>query len=166
MKLRRLIDQPMTENETKKRTTHFGFEDVPWEEKAGRVEAVFSSVAGKYDVMNDLMSFGVHRLWKRFTINQTGLRPGQHALDVASQNALEAPARGHRVFQQAVGAEVIDRAIGFLVDELVHAFPFAGDLVEAPAFRHRLVAAGRVDLVGGLAVEPVVGSAQTPAAPA
>lgn len=73
----------MTENETKKHTTHFGFEEVPWEEKAGRVGAVFSSVAGKYDVMNDLMSFGVHRLWKRFTINQTGLRPGQRALDVA-----------------------------------------------------------------------------------
>lgn len=72
----------MSENQTKK-DTDFGFEEVPWEEKAGRVEAVFSSVADKYDIMNDLMSFGVHRLWKRFTINQTGLRPGQRALDVA-----------------------------------------------------------------------------------
>ncbi len=72
----------MTEHETSKHTD-FGYEEVPWEEKARRVAAVFSSVAGKYDVMNDLMSFGVHRLWKRFTINQTGLRAGQRALDVA-----------------------------------------------------------------------------------
>jgi len=61
----------------------FGFEKVPWSEKAGRVRSVFASVAGKYDVMNDLMSFGVHRLWKQFALSLTGLRPGQHALDVA-----------------------------------------------------------------------------------
>jgi demethylmenaquinone methyltransferase/2-methoxy-6-polyprenyl-1,4-benzoquinol methylase len=66
-----------------KRTTDFGFERVPWAEKAGRVRAVFSSVAGKYDVMNDLMSFGVHRLWKQFALSLTGLRAGQSALDVA-----------------------------------------------------------------------------------
>ena len=65
------------------RTVDFGFEKVPWSEKAERVRAVFASVAGKYDVMNDLMSFGVHRLWKQFTLSLTGLRPGQHALDVA-----------------------------------------------------------------------------------
>jgi demethylmenaquinone methyltransferase / 2-methoxy-6-polyprenyl-1,4-benzoquinol methylase len=63
--------------------TDFGFEKVPWAEKAGRVRSVFASVAGKYDVMNDLMSFGVHRLWKQFTLSLTGLRPGQCALDVA-----------------------------------------------------------------------------------
>ena len=61
----------------------FGFEKVAWGEKAGRVRSVFESVAGKYDVMNDLMSFGVHRLWKQFTLSLTGLRPGQRALDVA-----------------------------------------------------------------------------------
>jgi demethylmenaquinone methyltransferase/2-methoxy-6-polyprenyl-1,4-benzoquinol methylase len=66
-----------------KRTTDFGFERIPWAEKAGRVRAVFSSVAGKYDVMNDLMSFGVHRLWKQFALSLTGLRTGQSALDVA-----------------------------------------------------------------------------------
>jgi demethylmenaquinone methyltransferase/2-methoxy-6-polyprenyl-1,4-benzoquinol methylase len=65
------------------RTADFGFEKVPWAEKAGRVRAVFSSVAGKYDVMNDLMSFGVHRLWKQFTLSLTGLKAGQSALDVA-----------------------------------------------------------------------------------
>ncbi len=63
--------------------TDFGFEKVPWDEKARRVGAVFESVAEKYDLMNDLMSFGIHRLWKRFTLAQTGLRPGQNALDVA-----------------------------------------------------------------------------------
>jgi len=63
--------------------TDFGFEEVPWAEKAKRVRSVFASVAGKYDVMNDLMSFGVHRLWKHFTLSLTGLRPGQTALDVA-----------------------------------------------------------------------------------
>jgi demethylmenaquinone methyltransferase/2-methoxy-6-polyprenyl-1,4-benzoquinol methylase len=61
----------------------FGFERVAWAEKAGRVRSVFDTVAGKYDIMNDLMSFGVHRLWKQFTLALTGLRPGQTALDVA-----------------------------------------------------------------------------------
>jgi demethylmenaquinone methyltransferase/2-methoxy-6-polyprenyl-1,4-benzoquinol methylase len=63
--------------------TDFGFEEVAWTEKAKRVGSVFASVAGKYDVMNDLMSFGVHRLWKHFTLSLTGLKPGQQALDVA-----------------------------------------------------------------------------------
>lgn len=63
--------------------TDFGFERVAWAEKAKRVGSVFTSVAGKYDVMNDLMSFGVHRLWKHFTLSLTGLKLGQRALDVA-----------------------------------------------------------------------------------
>jgi demethylmenaquinone methyltransferase/2-methoxy-6-polyprenyl-1,4-benzoquinol methylase len=61
----------------------FGYTEVPREEKARRVREVFDSVADKYDLMNDLMSAGVHRLWKRYTLGQTGLRPGQAALDVA-----------------------------------------------------------------------------------
>jgi demethylmenaquinone methyltransferase / 2-methoxy-6-polyprenyl-1,4-benzoquinol methylase len=65
------------------RTVDFGFEKVAWDEKARRVRSVFASVAGKYDIMNDLMSFGVHRLWKHFTLSLTGLKPGQQALDVA-----------------------------------------------------------------------------------
>ena len=65
------------------RKADFGFEQVAWGDKAERVRSVFASVAGKYDVMNDLMSFGVHRLWKHFTLSLTGLRPGQRALDVA-----------------------------------------------------------------------------------
>jgi demethylmenaquinone methyltransferase/2-methoxy-6-polyprenyl-1,4-benzoquinol methylase len=65
------------------RKVDFGYEQVAWGDKAERVHSVFASVAGKYDVMNDLMSFGVHRLWKQFTLSLTGLRPGQRALDVA-----------------------------------------------------------------------------------
>src|ERR1700722_3791750 len=65
------------------RKVDFGFEQVARGDKAGRVRSVFASVAGKYDVMNDLMSFGAHRLWKHFTLSLTGLRPGQRALDVA-----------------------------------------------------------------------------------
>jgi demethylmenaquinone methyltransferase/2-methoxy-6-polyprenyl-1,4-benzoquinol methylase len=61
----------------------FGYKQVPKDEKARHVRAVFDSVADKYDLMNDLMSVGVHRLWKRFALSQTGLRPGQAALDVA-----------------------------------------------------------------------------------
>ena len=65
------------------RKVDFGFEQVARGDKAERVRSVFASVAGKYDVMNDLMSFGAHRLWKHFTLSLTGLRPGQRALDVA-----------------------------------------------------------------------------------
>jgi demethylmenaquinone methyltransferase/2-methoxy-6-polyprenyl-1,4-benzoquinol methylase len=68
---------------TQPKRTHFGFEEVDWSDKAGRVRTVFESVAGKYDLMNDLMSFGVHRLWKQFTLSLTGLQPGMNALDVA-----------------------------------------------------------------------------------
>ena len=64
-------------------TTDFGYTEVPVAEKAARVRAVFESVAGNYDLMNDLMSAGAHRVWKRFTLSQSGLRPGQRALDVA-----------------------------------------------------------------------------------
>jgi len=64
-------------------TTHFGFKDVAVEEKTGLVRGVFDSVAGKYDVMNDLMSMGVHRLWKRHFIAISNIHPGQRVLDLA-----------------------------------------------------------------------------------
>lgn len=66
-----------------KEKTHFGYEEVKAEDKAGKVGEVFHSVAGKYDVMNDLMSFGVHRVWKAFTIEQSGVRYGHRVLDIA-----------------------------------------------------------------------------------
>lgn len=63
--------------------THFGYQTVDTDSKKALVGEVFDSVADRYDIMNDLMSFGVHRLWKRFTINQTGVRAGQSVLDLA-----------------------------------------------------------------------------------
>jgi len=65
------------------KTTHFGFRDVPQTDKARHVREVFDSVADSYDLMNDLMSLGVHRLWKRFTIGMADLKPGQRVLDLA-----------------------------------------------------------------------------------
>jgi len=63
--------------------TDFGYEQVPVEDKARRVRRVFDSVASKYDLMNDLMSAGLHRLWKRFTVDATRVRPGMRVLDLA-----------------------------------------------------------------------------------
>ena len=82
-------------------TTHFGFQDVPENEKAGRVQGVFSSVASKYDVMNDAMSFGIHRIWKDAMMDWLAPRPGQRLLDVAggtgdvSFRFLKRAGRGH-----------------------------------------------------------------------
>lgn len=77
------MNSPPPNSQNSAAKTDFGFTEVPLAEKARKVRAVFDSVADKYDIMNDLMSGGAHRLWKRFTLSQTGLRPGQHALDVA-----------------------------------------------------------------------------------
>jgi demethylmenaquinone methyltransferase/2-methoxy-6-polyprenyl-1,4-benzoquinol methylase len=64
-------------------STHFGFQTVDETDKASRVRGVFDSVASKYDVMNDLMSMGMHRLWKAYTITASGVREGQKVLDIA-----------------------------------------------------------------------------------
>jgi demethylmenaquinone methyltransferase/2-methoxy-6-polyprenyl-1,4-benzoquinol methylase len=85
-------------------TTDFGFENVPEDEKARRVAGVFDSVAARYDLMNDLMSAGLHRVWKRFTVEQSGLRPGQRALDVAGGTADLAIPFARRV---GAGGEVV-----------------------------------------------------------
>jgi demethylmenaquinone methyltransferase/2-methoxy-6-polyprenyl-1,4-benzoquinol methylase len=71
------------ENKGTGNTTHFGYQQVRAEEKAGKVAGVFHSVADNYDVMNDLMSMGIHRLWKRYTIEMSGVRAGQRVLDIA-----------------------------------------------------------------------------------
>lgn len=65
-------------------TTHFGYQQVPKQEKQQRVAGVFHSVAQKYDLMNDLMSAGIHRLWKRFMLEVSGVRAGQQVLDLAA----------------------------------------------------------------------------------
>ena len=75
----------MTEQQSSdKSTTHFGFQTVPEAEKQHKVRGVFDSVASKYDVMNDAMSGGLHRIWKRFAVAQLNLRPGDRVLDLAS----------------------------------------------------------------------------------
>lgn len=79
--------------------THFGYQTVDEQEKAARVRGVFDSVAQRYDVMNDLMSAGLHRLWKRFAIDQSFVRKGERVLDVAGGTADLA-----RAFAQRVGA--------------------------------------------------------------
>ena len=81
-------------------TTHFGYQDVPEQEKEGLVAGVFHSVADSYDVMNDLMSMGIHRLWKRFTIEQSAVRPGYSVLDIAGGTGDMA-----RKFARIVGSE-------------------------------------------------------------
>jgi len=73
-----------TEHMSDESLTDFGFRTVPAAEKSRRVRQVFESVAGRYDLMNDLMSFGVHRLWKRAALNRMRLRRGQSVLDLAS----------------------------------------------------------------------------------
>lgn len=70
-----------------KKTTHFGNKEIPVEEKRHRVADIFSSVADKYDLMNDLMSFGVHRIWKRFFVEKARLKQGDSSLDVAGGTA-------------------------------------------------------------------------------
>ena len=81
-----------------KKTADFGFHQVAEEEKARKVAQVFDSVANRYDLMNDLMSAGLHRLWKRFTVAQSLLRPGERVLDVAGGTADLA-----RLFARRVG---------------------------------------------------------------
>jgi demethylmenaquinone methyltransferase/2-methoxy-6-polyprenyl-1,4-benzoquinol methylase len=81
-----------------KKTTDFGFQQVPEDDKERRVAGVFDSVAQRYDLMNDLMSVGLHRLWKRFTIEASGVRPGERVLDVAGGTGDLA-----RLFAQRVG---------------------------------------------------------------
>jgi demethylmenaquinone methyltransferase/2-methoxy-6-polyprenyl-1,4-benzoquinol methylase len=77
--------------------THFGFRSVPAAEKAGKVAEVFDSVAGRYDMMNDLMSAGLHRAWKAFTVRHAALRPGMKVLDIAGGTGDLARAFARRV---------------------------------------------------------------------
>ena len=69
--------------DTAEQTTHFGFETVPEAQKAGKVQNIFNSVASKYDIMNDVMSMGIHRIWKEAMMDWLAPKPGQKLLDVA-----------------------------------------------------------------------------------
>jgi demethylmenaquinone methyltransferase/2-methoxy-6-polyprenyl-1,4-benzoquinol methylase len=104
------------------RTADFGFEKVGWEEKARRVRGIFDSVSGKYDLMNDLMSGGLHRLWKRFTLSLTGLKAGQQALDVAggtgdlSAGLAHQVGRGGHVVCSDINFDMLTRGRDKLID--------------------------------------------------
>lgn len=109
--------------------TDFGFERLPLGEKKGRVKAVFDSVAPRYDLMNDVMSLGLHRLWKRFTIAKTGLKPGQRALDVAAGSADLAVGLARRVGPKGrvVVTDINERMLAIGRDRLLNA-GFAGNV--------------------------------------
>jgi demethylmenaquinone methyltransferase/2-methoxy-6-polyprenyl-1,4-benzoquinol methylase len=92
----------MTERPNDERSDEFadfGYQRVPYGEKKAKVRGVFDSVASRYDLMNDLMSAGLHRLWKRFTVEASGVRPGERVLDIAGGTGDLA-----RLFAQRVGA--------------------------------------------------------------
>ena len=77
-------EQPQTDSkQAQQQSTHFGYQTVDRSEKADKVAGVFHSVAAKYDLMNDIMSAGIHRIWKRFTLELSGVRPGHSVLDIA-----------------------------------------------------------------------------------
>jgi demethylmenaquinone methyltransferase/2-methoxy-6-polyprenyl-1,4-benzoquinol methylase len=126
-------------NPSNDRTADFGFEQVPWGEKARRVRGVFDSVAGKYDLMNDLMSGGLHRIWKQFTLGQTGLRPGQRALDVAggtgdlSKGMAKQVGAAGQVVLTDINAAMLERGRERLLNE-----GFAGNIVYAQANAEKL----------------------------
>lgn len=104
-------------------TTHFGFQQVPAGEKAQRVAKVFDSVASRYDLMNDVMSGGMHRIWKAMAIAQANVRPGQKVLDVASGTGDLALAfarkvgRHGKVIMSDINSAMLARGRDRLIDE-------------------------------------------------
>ena len=105
------------------KTTHFGFRNVPVTEKAQHVREVFDSVADNYDLMNDVMSLGIHRLWKRYAIGMASLKPGQQILDLAGGTgdltSLMAPGvgtEGHIVLSD-INADMLRNGRGHLLDQ-------------------------------------------------
>jgi demethylmenaquinone methyltransferase/2-methoxy-6-polyprenyl-1,4-benzoquinol methylase len=105
-----------------KSSVDFGYQKVPREEKQRRVRGVFDSVAGNYDLMNDLMSAGLHRTWKAFTLSLTNLRPGQLALDVAGGTGDLALGMSKQVGERGlvvlsdINAEMLGRGRDRLID--------------------------------------------------
>ena len=99
----------MTEKE--KEQTHFGYETIDSEEKEGRVGAVFDSVAGKYDLMNDVMSAGIHRAWKNWYVWQTGVKPGEAVLDLAAGTGDITLRLAKRMRGKEAGADIEGRLV-------------------------------------------------------
>jgi demethylmenaquinone methyltransferase/2-methoxy-6-polyprenyl-1,4-benzoquinol methylase len=99
--------------------TDFGFQRISEEQKAGRVRAVFDRVAERYDLMNDLMSLGLHRLWKAFAVSVARIRPGERVLDVASGSgdlARSFAARGAEVWMSDINGPMLARGRDRLLD--------------------------------------------------
>lgn len=118
-----------TANQSK---THFGFKDVAESEKTHLVGEVFSSVAKNYDVMNDLMSFGAHRLWKKYTISKSGLRRGGSALDVAggsgdlSRGFAKQVGETGRIVLTDINQDMLDQGKARMIDQgLIHNIEYA-----------------------------------------
>lgn len=112
----------MSKPDASAETTHFGYKNVPVDEKASRVRGVFDSVATRYDIMNDLMSAGLHRLWKRHTIDQAAARPGHAVLDLAGGTgdlalkfARQGGPKGHVVLAD-INAAMLERGRQRLID--------------------------------------------------
>ena len=112
----------MAEQEHSSDTTHFGYQTVSADDKAGLVRDVFDSVASRYDIMNDLMSVGLHRIWKRYAIDQAALRPGNVVLDLAGgtgdltrQFARKVGKEGHVVLAD-INAAMLEQGRRRLVD--------------------------------------------------
>jgi demethylmenaquinone methyltransferase/2-methoxy-6-polyprenyl-1,4-benzoquinol methylase len=124
-----------------KKSTHFGFDEIPESEKAGRVRGIFGSVAGKYDVMNDAMSLGIHRIWKDAMMDWLAPRAGQRLLDVAGGTGdiafrfLDRAGQGHATVlditepmliegRRRAEAEALARSLDWVVGDAM-ALPFA-----------------------------------------
>jgi demethylmenaquinone methyltransferase/2-methoxy-6-polyprenyl-1,4-benzoquinol methylase len=131
-------------------TTDFGFERVPPEDKARRVRGVFESVATKYDLMNDLMSGGLHRLWKRFAVATSGVRAGAEVLDVAGGTAdltrlfAERVGPTGRVILTDINAAMLNAGRDRMLDEgrLVPAVQCNAEALPFPARRFDCVCIG------------------------
>ena len=117
-----------------KDTTDFGFQEVPTGEKAQRVARVFDSVATRYDLMNDVMSMGMHRIWKAITISQANVKPGQRVLDVASGTGDLALVFAKRVgplgkvVMSDINAQMLARGRNRLID---HGYPIESVVCDA-----------------------------------
>jgi demethylmenaquinone methyltransferase/2-methoxy-6-polyprenyl-1,4-benzoquinol methylase len=135
------IPFPMSDRKTD--YTDFGFERVPLAEKARRVGEVFSSVAGNYDLMNDLMSLGVHRLWKRFVIDLAGVRENERVLDVAGGTGdltaafAKQAGRGGLTVLSDINEAMLRQGYARLVDRGVVGVPLAQANAEALPFADR-----------------------------
>ena len=126
------------------KTTHFGYQQVPEQEKERRVGAVFDSVADRYDLMNDLMAFGLHRLWKRFTRGVSGVREGQRVLDLAGGTGdltrlfHERTGSGGQVVLADINRAMLGHGRRKLIDQgLLHGLDYAQVNAEALPFADR-----------------------------